>query len=78
MFFPFDFVDGFDGMHGLFYIVSYLSKYSTLRGQNPIDSSIVPPDATHSHTFLHCPVDLVQMQHYGICYNQPWPVLEPA
>ena len=56
--FSFAFVERFDGMHGLFYIVSYFSKYSTLRGQNPIDSSIVPPDATHCHTSLLCPLDL--------------------
>ena len=59
MYFSFDFVDGFDEMHGLFYIVSYFSKDSTLRGQNPMDSSIVPPDAIHSHTSLLCPLVLV-------------------
>ena len=59
MFFSFDFVDRFGGMHGLFYIVSYVSKYSTLRGQNPMASFIVPPDATHSHASLLCPLDLV-------------------
>ena len=57
--FSFDFVDRSDGMHGLFYIVSYFLKYSTLRGPNPMDSSIVPPDVTHSHTSLLCPLDLV-------------------
>ena len=35
MFFSFDFVDRFDGMRGLFYIVSYFFKYSTLKGQKP-------------------------------------------
>ena len=42
------------------------------RGQNPMDSSSVPPDATHSHRSLLCPLDVtVDTRLWNVL--QTWP-----